>query len=54
MINGAAVLQEKNKILAGDNPCFFFGEKEMPRVVFCGNVTVFANHVRSVKNFVFL
>ena len=28
MINGAAVLQAQNKILAGENPCFFFGEKE--------------------------
>lgn len=34
MINGAAVLQAENKILAGDSPCFFFGEKEEPNGVF--------------------
>lgn len=34
MINGAAVLQAENKILAGDSPCFFFGEKEKPNGVF--------------------
>lgn len=41
MINGAAVLQAQNKILAGENPCFFFGEKEKPNGVFCGKMVAF-------------
>lgn len=34
MTNGAAVLQAENEILAGENPCFFFGKKAVPSVVF--------------------
>lgn len=41
MINGAAVLQAQNKILAGENPCFFFGGKEEPNGVFCGKMVAF-------------
>jgi len=34
-------LQAQNKILAGENPCFFFGEKEKPNGVFCGKMVAF-------------
>jgi len=40
MTNGAAVLQAENKISAGDNPCFFFGEKMCPNT-FCRKMVVF-------------
>ena len=43
MQNGKIISIWKNSgvILAGENPCFFCGEKEKPNGVFCGKMVAF-------------
>lgn len=52
MINGAAVLQARNKILAGESPCFFF-EKKMSQTAFFADTCQFLRKCSFCKELCF-